>query len=100
MSFVPMLIKTFFGSSATINYGGYEGESIDELMRGVRDINGEEEATEAYGRLYSYLIENVPHIGLYYRTHGVVLPSGVCNVGLIRFRSVFTDINTWKKAES
>ncbi len=89
-------ISMFFGSSATLNYGKYEGESVDDLIKAVRDVNGEEEATAAYTKLYSYLIENVPHIGLYFRTHSVVLPSGIPNVGLLRARSVFADINTWK----
>ncbi len=91
-------LSIFFGNNAKLNYGDYTGESIDDLIRDAEDVYGEEEVRESYTALYDYLIENVPHISLYHRSHSIVLPSGISNVGLIRFKSVFTDINTWKKS--
>ena len=90
-------ISTFFGSNATLNYGKFETKDISSLIDKANSSVEDDEAKKAYAELYQYLVENSPHIGLYYRTHSLVLPSGVVNVGLLRCRSIFTDINIWKK---
>lgn len=92
-------LSSFFGSSATLNYGNYTGESVDSLIKGVKDVYGEDEVSLAYNLLQDYLLENMPHISLYYRYHSVVLPKEINNVGLMHYRSIFTDLNTWKKSQ-
>lgn len=91
-------VSMFFGTDSSLNYGGYYGESLQGLNNAAKNSVGDGAVKTGYSALYDYLFENSPHIGLYFRTHSFVLPSGLPNVGLIRTGQVFNDINTWKNS--
>ncbi len=88
-------ISFLFDESATANYGEYISGDLRELMDRANDALTDEEQKTAYVALETYLRENLPHIGLYYKEHSMLISADVKGVFDVGYLNAYLGISDW-----
>ena len=77
------------------NFGGYSDVVMDQLLGLCKTASTDEEMSAAYLEMENYFVEQVPHIGLYFRTHSIIYDSTINIDTDLRDLSVYTQIPNW-----
>ena len=83
------------GTDGSANYGGFSDASMDQLLMNCRTANNDEDMLAAYLAMEDYFVEQMPHIGLYFRTHSLLYDSTITISSNLRDLSVYTTIPKW-----
>ena len=83
------------GSGGTANYGGFSDPVMDQLLVACKTAVNDEDMAQAYLAMEDYFIEQVPHIGLYFRTHSLIYDSSITINQSMRDLGVYTTIPKW-----
>lgn len=85
-----------FMVDSSVYFAGFSGKDdlrmLNEVCQNTVDMDL---LKESYLELESFLSENLPFIGLYYRDHALIMDSHVTQVGAVKYMDVFADINEW-----
>ena len=88
-------IRYIFEDSA--NYGNFDAAELLSLADAAKSAVTEEDLQTAYSALSSYLVEQLPHIGLFFREHALVTRSDIQVSQRLRFKQVYADVCEWQK---
>lgn len=83
------------GSDGVANYGGYSDPQMDQLLQTCRTTKNDEDMAAAYLDFENYFVEQIPHLGLYFRTHSVIYDSEINIKQGLRDLSLYTTIPKW-----
>lgn len=83
------------GSGGAANFGGYTDTMMDQLLQNCRTATNDEDMADAYLDLENYFVEQIPHLGLYFRTHSIIYDSKVTIESGLRDLSIYTTIPKW-----
>jgi len=82
-------------SHGALNVGGYKSTSMDSLLTGILNAKDSSELKVKTGDLQSKVIDDLPFISLYFRTHSLLTTPALKNVSGVREDSAFSSINQW-----
>lgn len=83
------------GTNGTANYGSYSDTMMDQLLLNCRTTTNDEDMADAYLDLENYFVEQIPHLGLYFRTHSIIYDSEITIESGLRDLSIYTTIPKW-----
>ncbi len=98
LSDIPDL-RFALGSERKVNLSGYIDDEMDVLLEDVMKQHTEQGIKAAYDRLQQKIIEDVPIISLYFRTHTLLTQRRVTNVTHVGEGNAFSSIGQWKLLE-
>ena len=83
------------GTGGSSNYGGFSDASMDQLLVSCKTATTDEDMITAYLAMEDYFVEQMPHIGLYFRTHSLLYDSDITINSSLRDLNVYTTIPKW-----
>jgi peptide/nickel transport system substrate-binding protein len=82
-------------SNGSENYSRYANAEMDNDLKECTENVKEDKMKDAYGKLQQKFVNDLPHIGLYFRRNSLVYRSDIQGIGTIRELDVFRDISKW-----
>ena len=83
------------GTGGSANYGGFADSNMDQLLLACKTATNDETMTAAYIEMENYFVEQIPQIGLYFRTNSLIYDSTITISSAMRDLSVYTTIPKW-----
>ncbi len=77
---------------------GYCETDDEVLMETVRSLRTTTDVQKGFAKLYEELQNDVPVIGLYFRSYSLFVSRKMTGVGSVKYPYLFSDIANWKKA--
>lgn len=87
-------LSYIFKENGSLNYGKYLIENIVELNRNAKNASADEQKS-AYIALESKLQEDLPHIGLYYKQHALLVDVNIKGISNLSYLSIFENMGEW-----
>ncbi|MEL7608970.1 MAG: peptide ABC transporter substrate-binding protein [Bacillota bacterium] len=82
-------------SGGSKNYGGYAGQSLNDLVKNMVTAADEKSFRDAASQFQLAFVQELPFITLYFRLHSVVYTSELKGVSEIRKPDLLKDIDQW-----
>ncbi len=83
-------------SDGSQNVTGYNDLEMDELLHEVMQSKTRETISASFERVQQKIIEDLPIISLYFRTHTLLTRKNITNVIQVREESAFSSIQYWE----
>ncbi len=83
------------GTGGSANYGKFSDSVMDQLLVACKTATNDEDMVTAYLAMEDYFIQQVPHIGLYFRTHSMIFDSAITTSSSLRDLNVYATIPKW-----
>lgn len=78
------------------NYGSFSSDELLKLANDTMSAVKEEDLQTAYSALSAYLVNQLPHIGLFFREHALVTKGDLQISGMLKFKNVYANMADWK----
>jgi peptide/nickel transport system substrate-binding protein len=83
------------GTGGSLNVGGYSNAGIDTLLGEVQTETDANSLKAKMGELQAAIIDELPVISLYFRTHSLLTTPDIMGVSGVREESAFSQISQW-----
>lgn len=87
--------KFLLGTGGAMNVGGYTSTDMDKLLDDISKASDSTSLKVKIGSLQSLVIEDLPIISLYFRTHTLLTTPDLQGVAGAREDSAFAEISQW-----
>lgn len=88
-------LYSFFGSTGSLNYIGYQDEQMDALLLAANQAIGDGETLLAYSSLQKRIAEELPYISIVYRNEAMFTSNRVGGIVVPTEENIFYTINQW-----
>lgn len=78
------------------NYGKAPTRVLGEKLDAFRGAVTSEEIKRAFSEYVQAYLEEIPTIGLHYRTHAVILDADIVAPSRLAYKNIYADIGQWK----
>lgn len=78
------------------NYGKAPTRVLGEKLDAFRGAVTSEEIKRAFSEYVQAYLEEIPTIGLHYRTHAVILDANIVAPSRLAYKNIYADIGQWK----
>jgi peptide/nickel transport system substrate-binding protein len=96
LSDIPDL-RSMLKSDGIRNSSGYKNAEMDDLLIAVMESKTRESIEKNYEKLQQKIVDDVPIISLYFRTHTLLTRNNIVGVTHVTEDNAFASINTWDK---
>lgn len=88
-------LRFIFESTGSQNLSGYKDAEMDEMLLGIMQHNTREGLATAFETLQQKIIDDLPIISLYFRTHTLLTKRNIENVIQVTEENAFASIQYW-----
>ncbi len=81
--------------NAEFNYGEYASVELMTLMDDANSSITDEEHITSFTALEEYLRTELPHIGLYYKEHSMLVDADIAGITGIAYMQMFSGVSDW-----
>lgn len=78
------------------NYGKAPTQALAERLGAFRAAITTEEIKRAFSEYVQAYLEEIPTIGLHYRTHAIILDANISAPPRLAYKNIYADIGQWK----
>ena len=84
------------GSEGSQNISGYKDIEMDEMLLNVMQQKSKEGLMNSFETLQQKIIDELPIISLYFRTHTLLTKSNITNVAQVGEENAYASIQYWE----
>ncbi len=78
------------------NYGKAPTQALAEKLNAFRGAVSSEEIKRTFSEYVEAYLEEIPTIGLHYRTHAAILDANIAAPSRLVYKNIYADIGQWK----
>ena len=78
------------------NYGKAPTQALSEKLGAFRAALTSEEIKSTFSEYVRAYLEEIPTIGLHYRTHAAILDANISAPSRLAYKNIYADIGQWK----
>lgn len=78
------------------NYGKAPTQALAEKLNAFRGAVASEEIKRTFSEYVEAYLEEIPTIGLHYRTHAAILDANIAAPSRLVYKNIYADIGQWK----
>ena len=78
------------------NYGKAPTQALSEKLGAFRAAITSEEIKSTFSEYVRAYLEEIPTIGLHYRTHAAILDANISAPSRLAYKNIYADLGQWK----